>query len=115
MWNKKFKECIRCKRTKYLFKAKGLCRNCYGAVNRKKWADSAAQYRNKTRFNGYRDIVIQRDKVCKFCKKETDLVVHHLDYSNTPDKLIVLCRSCHTLYHNYLRLKEIFKNTQLPI
>jgi predicted metal-binding protein len=35
---------------------------------------------------------------CEMCNSEKNLVRHHLDY-NKPEKIIVLCRKCHSKWH----------------
>jgi len=43
---------------------------------------------------------------CQVCKHDSELNVHHNNYANLwdeqPEDLIVLCKSCHELYHGVL-------------
>lgn len=63
----------------------------------------------------YRSVAIEaHGNICQRCGKEVsgyELVVHHIDgdhyideiTDNSPDNLMVLCRSCHNKLHNELR------------
>ena len=69
--------------------------------------------KDKKRFDGLREEVLERDKhQCVVCKNEKSkaIVVHHKDETenrkrmnanNIIDNLVTLCRSCHRSVHNY--------------
>jgi hypothetical protein len=45
-------------------------------------------------------LIKQRGKNCQICNsipKKLDL--HHIEYENKPNKVLLLCRSCHMLLH----------------
>jgi 5-methylcytosine-specific restriction endonuclease McrA len=71
------------------------------------------KYREKTRLNNQRQIVLSRDNYCcQNCGNTKQLVIHHKDEvswhntskpNNNLDNLVTLCRSCHTTLHNLKR------------
>lgn len=64
-------------------------------------------YNNNTRYSGNYYIVMQRDRFkCSICGSIEKLCVHHIDgfdekrpENNNANKLIVLCRECHSKIH----------------
>lgn len=62
---------------------------------------------NNDRYSLNKDIVLHRDNnVCSICGNSENLVVHHIDgykkgvlSNNQKEKLITLCRSCHSKVH----------------
>ena len=55
----------------------------------------------------YRDVYFglnSRTRYCEVCGSQAFIVVHHIDKNrrnNSPDNLIMLCRSCHAKVHRY--------------
>lgn len=48
----------------------------------------------------------KQEKICKICKTNIDIVIHHLDgitKNNVITNLIPLCRGCHTTLHHLIR------------
>lgn len=76
-------------------------------------------YHNKQRFNGMRQLILERDNYeCVVCKSKTHLCIHHKDGSGRRDRtdinsnndisnLITLCNSCHTKLHHYQKRENI--------
>lgn len=64
-------------------------------------------YENRTRYNGNYYIVFKRDMCkCKKCSSIENLCVHHIDgydemkpQNNEANKMVVLCRACHSQVH----------------
>ena len=62
--------------------------------------------RDSKEYNRFREFVLKRDKVCQRCGGEEDLEVHHAlpfkQYNSLgadPNNGIVLCKECHSEYH----------------
>lgn len=70
----------------------GLCRRCY-----------RARAHSRSRFEGHRDRVLERDRVCQGCgagKAARRLHVHHRKPGlHDADWLITLCAACHARVH----------------
>lgn len=59
----------------------------------------------------------KENKECKMCKIKDNLVIHHRDgcngkhgktLNNSPENLVILCRSCHPKIHNrWQGVKEV--------
>ncbi len=65
-------------------------------------------YMNNKRYGGYYYVVIRRDNYrCAKCGSIENLCVHHIDgydeghpENNVPNKMITLCRTCHSQIHH---------------
>jgi predicted phage replisome organizer len=65
-------------------------------------------YINNKRYNGNYYLVLKRDELqCKICHSKDNLCVHHIDgydetkpQNNNENKMITLCRKCHSNIHN---------------
>lgn len=76
-------------------------------------------YANKERYNGNYYIVLQRDKYkCALCNDIENLCVHHIDGYNesvtensNENKLITLCRKCHSNIHAGNKINEDVLNS----
>lgn len=76
-------------------------------------------YVNNKRYNGNYYIVMQRDRYkCAICGGIEDLCVHHIDgfdenkpENNSRNKMITLCRKCHSNIHNGKRIDEDILNS----
>lgn len=74
-------------------------------------------YINNKRYNGNYYLVLKRDELqCKICHSKDNLCVHHIDgydetkpQNNNENKMITLCRKCHSNIHN--NNIEISENT----
>jgi len=72
---------------------------------------SNKKYKDNTRFDGYRELIMQRDGYkCVKCGSTKGLIVHHKDESgqtddpnNDPGNLVTLCNSCHMGEHGINR------------
>jgi hypothetical protein len=71
---------------------------------------NGAKYPYSPEFMEIRKLVIERDKYCKMCGDEANLV-HHIDLNknnNDINNLILLCNSCHSSIHGkYIERKMI--------
>ena len=119
-WSFKCNRCKKCNRTSVKHKAYGLCGTCY-SLKRYHTVDGvknqhrirSARIRDKDRFCGKRELIIAVEKHCQVCRCSKKLNVHHIDRNrknNHLSNLTVLCSSCHTSLHNFLRGREKFKN-----
>jgi hypothetical protein len=73
----------------------GMCKSCY-----------ARNLRNRHRFGGHREEVIERDgRQCRVCGGDRLLVVHHRIQSQEPEYLVTLCAGCHARVHRLLYLR----------
>lgn len=73
--------------------ARGLCRRCYDA-----------QLRNQKRFEGKRDLILERDGgCCVLCPSMEDLIVHHRSLR----RYATLCRAHHARVHHLVRLRGL--------
>ena len=71
-------------------------------------------YMNKKRYNGNYYIVLQRDKFrCALCSSIENLCVHHIDgydeskpENSNENKMITLCRHCHSNVHAGSKINE---------
>ena len=71
-------------------------------------------YINNKRYNGNYYIVIQRDKYkCALCNSIENLCVHHIDgydelkpENSNENKMITLCRNCHSNVHSGQKIDE---------
>ena len=97
-------------------RAHGLCVGCYSTERYRTVEYVRIKHRirdNEKRFSGQRDVIIAIEKRCQVCNINDKLHVHHIDgnrKNNHLSNLTVLCTSCHTSLHNYLKGKERFKN-----
>jgi len=86
-------------------------------------------YLNNKRYNGNYYLVLQRDKYkCSICGSIENLCVHHIDgydehkpQNNDTNKMITLCRHCHSNIHAGVNIDEdildsidYFSNEMLP-
>jgi len=75
-------------------------------------------YHNKIRFNGVKELIINRDgNKCIICNSTKRITVHHIDgtgnhnakkedakkINNSLDNLLTMCGSCHTKLHHWQR------------
>lgn len=63
-------------------------------------------------------IILNRDKICYICQKQSATDAHHLTYErlgveNLETDLIGVCRNCHNRIHNYELLQEITNKDEL--
>ena len=71
-------------------------------------------YSNRTRYGGNYYIVFKRDGCkCAMCGSTDNLCVHHIDgyyvdkpENNEQNKMITLCRSCHSAVHNGKKIPD---------
>lgn len=76
-------------------------------------------FQNNKRYGGNYYLVMQRDKYkCAECGNIENLCVHHIDgydenkpQNNNVNKMIVLCRSCHSKIHNNTDIDEDILNS----
>lgn len=76
-------------------------------------------YMNKKRYNGNYYIVLQRDKFrCALCNSIENLCVHHIDgydeskpENNNENKMVTLCRHCHSNVHAGTKINEDILNS----
>lgn len=76
-------------------------------------------YINNKRYNGNYYVVIQRDKYkCAICGSIENLCVHHIDgydenkpQNNETNKMITLCRGCHSNIHAGKKIDEDILNS----
>ena len=76
-------------------------------------------FQNNKRYAGNYYLVMQRDKYkCADCGGIENLCVHHIDgydenkpQNNSVNKMIVLCRSCHSKIHNNTDIDEDILNS----
>lgn len=126
MWSRDFSQCRECGSAEIRHMARGLCQKCYLAAYVASHQERIAQQkhewyerftrpnrcqeeaRDKRNFGGMREQVLSRDGYrCVECRKETGLIVHHLDGqgrghpnpNNDDSNLITLCRACHLNAH----------------
>lgn len=62
--------------------------------------------KHRVRNNAYkffRKRILLERKVCEKCGSNKNLDLHHKEYINKPDKVMLLCRLCHTELHNKLK------------
>lgn len=75
---------------------------------------NAEQTRIRVKAQGYfkKSLIQQRGNKCQVCgivPKNLDL--HHIEYENKTDKVLLLCRSCHMLIHKSEKgVKNKWKN-----
>ncbi len=71
--------------------AAGRCARCY----RRHWTDQKL-------FNGQREAVLNRDRVCLVCGASSDLILHHRRPPSATQRLLAtLCRACHPRVHQW--------------
>lgn len=63
-------------------------------------------------------IILNRDKICYICQKQSATDAHHLTYErlgveNLETDLIGVCRTCHNRIHNHELLQEIINKDEL--
>lgn len=95
-----------------MFRAK---RNC----EKKQHIPFIEDYTNKKRYNGNYYIVLQRDKFkCSLCDSIENLCVHHIDgydekvtNNSNENKMITLCRKCHSNVHHNKIIDEDVLNS----
>jgi hypothetical protein len=77
----------------------GLCRSCY-----------RAEAHSRSRFDGNRAAVLERDRTCRACgagKPARGLHVHHRKPGfHHPDWLITLCAGCHARVHRLAAIRR---------
>lgn len=105
------KVCIGCKSTFIVKRPKSFCsKKCFLNFKTKN-----VKYPDNTRLQGSkwlktRKLVIERDRVCRLCKKDAKIVHHKVPYSMTADdsldNLILVCHSCHMELHNIIWFAE---------
>lgn len=65
------------------------------------------EFLNTEYWQGVRSKIIERDKCCRMCGKNSDFVVHHIYYThrgdelNHLDDLTLVCGNCHQIIHTY--------------
>jgi hypothetical protein len=47
----------------------------------------------------FRRNIINMRKVCENCNSDFNLELHHKEYINKPESVIILCRKCHKTFH----------------
>ena len=64
------------------------------------------RYVDEKRYGGYGMFVLDREQgKCQMCGNDENTVIHHAnEFSNNPDDLMVLCKSCHAKLH--AKMKE---------
>jgi predicted phage replisome organizer len=90
-----------------MFRAKEKCKE-------KQHVPFIEDYINNKRYGGNYYIVIKRDKYkCACCGSIENLCVHHIDgydeskpENNNANKLITLCRECHSKIHAGVKIEE---------
>ena len=122
MYHKPKGECSKCHLYKIIWvKKKALCKSCYEHIR----GFSSIKYMNKSRFGGFRKIVLKRDKfTCQQCgmtnKKHKELwsrelSIDHIDkkgrYSKTKNhnlsNLRTLCLRCHSRKDTLMYFRDI--------
>lgn len=98
------------RKTEAYAKMKAKSDRRYYDKNKKKISEYRNSLRDKERFGGLRQRVLERDKnSCQMCFSTKSLVVHHkdgvgrnsIDPHNNIDNLVTLCRSCHMKVHAF--------------
>lgn len=82
---------------------KYCCRGCMRKAFVKVGNDTKQKYR-PAHFSAYRHAyeVLGKEKKCEMCGSKKNIDVHHIDgnyQNNTPENLMILCRSCHMKIH----------------
>lgn len=77
----------------------GLCRRCY-----------RTRAHSRSKFDGHREQVLERDRACRGCgagKTARGLHVHHRRPGlHDPDWLITLCAGCHACVHRLAAIRR---------
>jgi len=78
--------------------APGLCRACYDR-----------QRHSRKYFGGFREQVLGRDRCCRVCLADRQLLVHHRrPGTEKPAWQITLCRGCHARLHQRGQLPGVY-------
>jgi len=113
-WANRYEKCIICGKTNRKHEAKGKCSLCYNKLCKRKDPPLVHKYRSEFKIQDIRRTgLLKRCEVCGITKK---LVIHHRDCNkenNVINNFVTLCKSCHSRFHIYLRLKKYFESTCL--
>jgi len=78
--------------------ARGVCRACYDR-----------RRRSRLFFGGFREQVLGRDRCCRVCLADRQLLVHHRrPGKEKPAWQITLCRGCHARLHRRGQLPGVY-------
>ena len=100
----------RYKKTEAYSKMKATADRRYYDKNKEKLLKYRSELRNRDRFGGLRESILERDNhQCQMCFSKDKLIIHHKDGvgrntsepHNDPNNLVTLCRSCHIKVHAF--------------
>ncbi len=100
-WNKGKKSdiCCNCHKEKRE-KSFSYCKKCRKEYDRIYRFENLDKCRVREECRKLRkDIIETRNNQCELCGDEDNLQVHHITYDNSPENLLVVCRSCHQKIH----------------